>query len=137
MAFLPRGRANCSTAPNKVKPEPWARGFFAVTGIGNERRKDIPSGCGGLWCRSWPLSGSVFAAPFAGPGAPPISVEGQFLYNSNVAASSAAIAAERGLVRSDEIYTPSLDINYIKELGAETFMLLAKRDTIFIKIIPF
>jgi hypothetical protein len=54
-----------------------------------------------------------------GADAPQIGVQ----YNSNVAASSGAIAAARGLTRADEIFSPALAVNYSKQLGIFSFGL--------------
>jgi hypothetical protein len=58
-----------------------------------------------------------------GPNSEPVKVEADVVYDSNVAASSAALAAARGLARADEIYTPSLDLNYVKQVGVDSFFL--------------
>ena len=58
-----------------------------------------------------------------GPNSEPVKVEADVVYDSNVAASSAALAAARGLAQADEIYTPSLDLNYVKQVGVDSFFL--------------
>lgn len=67
----------------------------------------------------------AFAAGVAipAPDAPPINARFGILYNSNVAASSAAVAGARGLTRSDEIFSPALDVNYSKQLGIMSFFV--------------
>jgi hypothetical protein len=67
----------------------------------------------------------AWAAGVAIPSAdaPPISAQFGVTYNSDVAASSAAIAAARGLTRADEIFSPALAVNYSKQLGIESFYL--------------
>jgi hypothetical protein len=55
--------------------------------------------------------------------APPINAQIGVTYNSNVAGSSAAFAAARGLSQSDEIFSPALAVNYSKQLGIESFYL--------------
>ncbi len=50
--------------------------------------------------------------------APPINAQFGIRYDSNVAASSQALATSRGLTRSDEIFSPALAVNYTKQMGA-------------------
>jgi Putative beta-barrel porin 2 len=68
--------------------------------------------------------GSVCAVPAAaqesGSGVedgPAFKVTTSALYDSNVARSSAAIAASRGLVRADELYSVLADLNYTHQFG--------------------
>ncbi len=67
----------------------------------------------------------AWAAGVAIPGAdaPPINAQIGVTYNSNVAGSSPAFASLRGLTRSDEIFSPALQVNYSKQLGIESFYL--------------
>jgi hypothetical protein len=61
-------------------------------------------------------------APVA-PTTPFARVQVDVLYNSNVAGTSAQLAAQRGIDRADVTYTPSLDLNYFKLLGEESVFL--------------
>jgi hypothetical protein len=53
------------------------------------------------------------------------SVSGETLYDTDVAQSDAQIAAERGIVLADEIYTPSVTVDAVKPLGRENVFLHA------------
>jgi hypothetical protein len=53
--------------------------------------------------------------------APPINVQFGVRYDSNVAASNRAFGNSRGLSREDEIFSPSVAVNYSKQLGSFGF----------------
>ena len=53
--------------------------------------------------------------------APPINVQLGVRYDSNVAASNGALASSRGIKRADEIFSPSVAVNYTKQLGSLAF----------------
>jgi hypothetical protein len=57
------------------------------------------------------------------PEAPPVQLQFNATYNSNVTASSAAIAQQRGLSQADGIYSPALNLNYTHELGPYSYFL--------------
>jgi hypothetical protein len=59
----------------------------------------------------------------ANPEAPPVQLQFDATYNSNVTASSAALAKLRGLVQADEIYSPALNLNYTHQLGQISYFL--------------
>src|SRR5689334_9727859 len=65
----------------------------------------------------------ALAAPVAIPAAdaPLINLQMGVRYDSNVAASNGAFATARGLSREDEIFSPSVGINYAKQLGSFGF----------------
>ena len=67
---------------------------------------------------------SVSARP-AGPdpAGPPITVQFSSTYYSNVANSSAALAAARGLKEADVVYNPAVLANIAEPLGGITFFL--------------
>ncbi|HVV72183.1 MAG TPA: hypothetical protein VHI52_11910, partial [Verrucomicrobiae bacterium] len=82
------------------------------------------------------LLGTSAVVMFAMPGAaqnlptpaattPLAKVEVDILYDSNVAGSSAQLAAQRGIERADITFTPRLDVNYFKQLGADSAFLAA------------
>jgi hypothetical protein len=52
---------------------------------------------------------------------PAVTASVSATYYSNVANSSPAIAALRGLKRGDEVYDPSINLNYSKPMGGITF----------------
>jgi len=53
--------------------------------------------------------------------APMINLQMGVRYDSNVAASNGALATARGLSREDEIFSPSVGVNYSKQLGSLGF----------------
>jgi hypothetical protein len=61
----------------------------------------------------------ALAAGVAIPAADSPTVEAKMgvSYNSNVAASNAVTARARGLSRSDEIFSPSLNVNHTEQMG--------------------
>lgn len=65
------------------------------------------------------------AEPASGQGAtaPPVNIQLVGLYDTNVAASSPALAAVRGISPEDERFSPELTLNYTKNLGIESFYL--------------
>jgi Putative beta-barrel porin 2 len=63
------------------------------------------------------------AQPIVDPDAPPVQIQFSATYNSDITASSAAIAKERGLTQADEIYGPAINLNYIHPLGPYSFFL--------------
>ncbi len=76
------------------------------------------------------IAGSVSAQQlFPSPTAVPqgretsIDVIGDILYNSNVAASSQAVAAARGLKLADEIFTPGVSAAIARPLGSQMLFL--------------
>lgn len=65
----------------------------------------------------------ALAAPVAIPAAdaPLINLQMGVRYDSNVAASNGAFATARGLSREDEIFSPSVGVNYSKQWGSFGF----------------
>ncbi|HEY4285106.1 MAG TPA: hypothetical protein VGM62_18730, partial [Chthoniobacterales bacterium] len=59
--------------------------------------------------------------PIIDPDGPAVSASVSATYYSNAANSSAAIAALRGLKQGDEVYNPSINLNYAKPMGGITF----------------
>ena len=68
-----------------------------------------------LMVNAMPALAAGVAIPAA--DAPPINAQFGIRYQSNVAASSEALATSRGLSRSDEIFSPALAVNYTKQMG--------------------
>jgi len=69
----------------------------------------------------------VWARPAVpNPEAPPITALFSGTYYSNIAASSAALAAARGLKRSDVLYAPALDVNLVQPMGGVSLFLLGQ-----------
>ncbi|HWY60338.1 MAG TPA: outer membrane beta-barrel protein [Rhizomicrobium sp.] len=60
------------------------------------------------------------------PNIPPIRAQADIVYNSNVTASSRALATQNGLALADQIYTPSLDVNFVRQLGLDSFSLVGQ-----------
>jgi hypothetical protein len=52
-----------------------------------------------------------------------ISASAEAAYNTNVAESDEQVAAQRGLQLQDEIYTPTLTVDFLKPLGREAIFL--------------
>jgi hypothetical protein len=63
---------------------------------------------------------AALSVPEVTDTSPPFAITATVAYDSNVARSSAALAALRGLTREDEIYSPSVQINLAKEFGSAT-----------------
>src|ERR1700755_3164540 len=61
------------------------------------------------------------AAP--SPETPPVTVLFSGTYFSNIAASSAAFAAARGLTRADVLYAPALNVNLVQPMGGLSLFL--------------
>jgi hypothetical protein len=57
------------------------------------------------------------------PDTPPITVQMGATYNTNIAGSSALLAAVRDLKRVDEIYSPNVNLNLVEPLGAVSLFL--------------
>ncbi len=57
------------------------------------------------------------------PETPPITVLFSGTYFSNIASSSAALAAARGLKRSDVLYAPALNVNLAEPMGGLSLFL--------------
>jgi hypothetical protein len=86
-------------------------------------RNIILSCCGLL---ALPLT-SAWARPATpNPEAPPVTAVFSGTYFSNIAASSAALAAARGLKRADILYAPALDLNLSKPMGGLSLFLLGQ-----------
>lgn len=58
--------------------------------------------------------------PTPDPETPPVTASVSATYYSNVANSSAALAALRGLKQADEIYAPSINLNLAEPIGGIT-----------------
>ena len=63
--------------------------------------------------------------PATADASPPIVLTASASYDSNVARSSAALAALRGIISEDEIYSPSAQLNIAKYFESTTAHLTA------------
>jgi hypothetical protein len=72
------------------------------------------------------LTGAAWAAP-AVPDAetPPVTVSASAFYYTNIAGSSAAVAAARGLKRADEVYSPAVDLNLVEPVDGGLSLFVA------------
>ncbi len=64
------------------------------------------------------------AAPFVpSPETPPVTAQFSATYYSNIAGSSEAFAAARGLKRADEVYNPAVNLNLVEPMGGISLFL--------------
>jgi len=73
-----------------------------------------------------PLTPAWAKPPIPNPEAPPITALFSGTYFSNIAASSAAVAAARGLKRADVLYAPALNVNLLEPMGGLSLFLLGQ-----------
>ena len=57
------------------------------------------------------------------PETPPVTAMFSATYYSNIASSSAALAAARGLKRADTLYAPALDVSLMQSMGGVSLFL--------------
>lgn len=60
------------------------------------------------------------------PETPPVTALFSATYYSNIASSSAALAAARGLKRADTLYAPALNVSLLQSMGGLSFFLLGQ-----------
>lgn len=66
------------------------------------------------------------APPIPSPDTPPVMVSAGATYDTNVAGSSEALAALRGLKRVDVLYNPAVDFNVVEPMGGISAFLLGQ-----------
>src|SRR5581483_6356958 len=94
-----------------------AQGFTMLS------RKIVLTGCALL---TVPLTPAWARPASPNPGTPPVTALFSGTYFSNIASSSAALAAARGLKRSDVLYAPALDVNLSEPMGGLSLFLLGQ-----------
>src|ERR1035441_5879970 len=85
-------------------------------------------GIGALGAAAFLVSGQLGAAIAAVPAndAPPVTVQFNSTYYSNIAGSSAALAAREGIKRADVVYDPTVLANLVEPMGGVTLFLMGQ-----------
>ena len=69
-------------------------------------------------------AGQAIARPaIPNPETPPLTLQFDATYYSNIAGSNAALAASRGLKREDQVYAPSANLNFVEPMGGLSLFL--------------
>lgn len=105
------------------------RGFSVRAILRGDCRSAAPrvplAGAGLLiaWALSHATPAAAQALPPQNDNLPPFTLSMSATYDSNVARSTAALAQSRGIVREDEIYSPTAQLNFAKHFGADSIFL--------------
>jgi hypothetical protein len=77
-------------------------------------------------------AGQALARPaIPNPETPPLTVQFDATYFSNIAGSNAAFAAARGLKREDQVYSPSANLNFVEPMGGLSLFLAGQAGYVF------